>query len=245
MITKSYTIRGGGRFLAIFTDCAISAPAKELAKIANNNLDCVAIWDTGSTKTCINPRLVEQLGLAPIGTESFNTVNGCSKSDLYVVDVYLPNNLVVSSIVVAVADVPNCDVLLGMDIATLGDFVLTNRNGESVFSFQMPSVNYVDFTIENDITAVAEGDAFPIPPCLFLERELNRKGISIRQLIQATNLDKKEIKKILSGEQGLTIRTANLFEPFIGVSAKMLIKSQEWYYKYLYLQNIKSIHNDK
>ena len=38
-----------------------------------------------------------------------------------------------------------CEVLIGMDIITVGDFVVTNRNGKTVFSFQTPSTHEYDF----------------------------------------------------------------------------------------------------
>ena len=37
------------------------------------------------------------------------------------------------------------DVLIGMDIITLGDFSITNVNGKTVFSFRIPSTETVDY----------------------------------------------------------------------------------------------------
>ncbi|GMQ96553.1 MAG: hypothetical protein BMS9Abin15_0226 [Gammaproteobacteria bacterium] len=40
------------------------------------------------------------------------------------------------------------DVLIGMDIITLGDFAVTTYNGKTTFSFRMPSLTEIDFVKE-------------------------------------------------------------------------------------------------
>ena len=35
--------------------------------------------------------------------------------------------------------------LIGMDIIQMGDMAITNRNGRTVFSFQIPSAHRIDF----------------------------------------------------------------------------------------------------
>ncbi len=37
------------------------------------------------------------------------------------------------------------DILIGMDIITLGDFAITNYNNKTVFSFRFPSSEVIDF----------------------------------------------------------------------------------------------------
>ena len=36
-------------------------------------------------------------------------------------------------------------VLIGMDIITLGDFAITNQNHTTTFSFRMPSLHTIDY----------------------------------------------------------------------------------------------------
>ena len=38
-----------------------------------------------------------------------------------------------------------CDVLIGMDIITLGDFAVTNRDGITVMSFRTPAQGRIDY----------------------------------------------------------------------------------------------------
>jgi hypothetical protein len=41
-----------------------------------------------------------------------------------------------------------CDVLIGMDIITMGDFVVSNKGGVTVMSFRVPSSGNWDFVEE-------------------------------------------------------------------------------------------------
>src|SRR3972149_10734968 len=40
---------------------------------------------------------------------------------------------------------PSCDILIGMDLITLGDFAITNKDGQTMFSFRHPSLGHIDF----------------------------------------------------------------------------------------------------
>jgi len=61
------------------------------------------------------------------------------------INVYLPNKAKIVN-VKALEGTPNsCDMLIGMDVITLGDFAITNPNGKTVFSFRMPSMTEIDF----------------------------------------------------------------------------------------------------
>lgn len=42
----------------------------------------------------------------------------------------------------------NTDILIGMDIITLGDFAITNVGGKTVFSFRTPSTKMIDYVEE-------------------------------------------------------------------------------------------------
>jgi hypothetical protein len=48
---------------------------------------------------------------------------------------------------VIVANLPGCDILIGMDIIGMGDFAVSNYNGRIVFSFRVPSMAEIDFCI--------------------------------------------------------------------------------------------------
>lgn len=107
-----------------------------------------AIWDTGATNTGVTPRVVSECGLVPIGQTQVVGVHGEQLSNVYLIDVYLPNSVIVREI--TASEVPGLtsrldDILIGMDIIGLGDFAVSNYRGKTTFTFRMPSVEEIDF----------------------------------------------------------------------------------------------------
>ena len=54
----------------------------------------------------------------------------------------------VSTLYVMEGDMTDNDILIGMDVITLCDFAITNKDGKTVFSFDIPSTRITDYTIE-------------------------------------------------------------------------------------------------
>jgi len=55
------------------------------------------------------------------------------------VDILLPNNVAIPNVHVTEAlNLGEYDILIGMDIITIGDFSITNANKMTVFSFRIP-----------------------------------------------------------------------------------------------------------
>ena len=74
-------------------------------------------------------------------------VAGPHKTEIYLANITLPNNVVITSLEVTKGVVSDsADVLIGMDIINRGDFAVTNLGGKTMFSFRMPSVEHIDFT---------------------------------------------------------------------------------------------------
>lgn len=108
-----------------------------------------AIWDTGASKSCITESIVKDLSLIPVGKTSISTANGAVTVDTYFVNIGLPNGVMVPDVLVSCADLgKEIDVLIGMDIITMGDFSITNISGRTTFTFRIPSVKEVDFVDE-------------------------------------------------------------------------------------------------
>jgi len=105
----------------------------------------IAIWDTGATGTVISQKIVQECGLKSIGLVKVHTANEERLSNVYLVGVFLPSNVLFSQVRVTEGTILGADVLIGMDIITRGDFVVTNKDGKTVFSFRMPSVERIDF----------------------------------------------------------------------------------------------------
>jgi len=97
-----------------------------------------SIWDTGATNTVISSKVVESLGLKPIDKVRMSGVNSVVEANVYLVDLYLPNNVRIQSLNVAEGSINNCDVLIGMDVITIGDMAISNHGGQTKFTFSFP-----------------------------------------------------------------------------------------------------------
>lgn len=107
-----------------------------------------ALWDTGATNSVISQVVVDACELLPIGfTEVFH-VDGSYLSEVYLVNITLPSDFTVSNLSVAKADIPLADILVGMDIISLGDFAISNQNGGTKFTFRIPSIEDIDFAAD-------------------------------------------------------------------------------------------------
>lgn len=111
----------------------------------------IALWDTGATNTVINKNVVDQCGLIPIGITECYGVNGKHQSNVYLVNIYLPNKVVIPNLTVTEGVLKDIDVLVGMDVMGLGDFAVSNYKGITTFSFRFPSIETIDFVAKKPI----------------------------------------------------------------------------------------------
>jgi len=109
--------------------------------------DLIAVWDTGATGTTITTDVAKSFLLESMGPAVLRGVTGCAPCNRYLVSIHLPNGVVIPELEVTDCDYDiGCDVLIGMDIITLGDFAVSNFDGRTTFTFRMPSVERIDFT---------------------------------------------------------------------------------------------------
>lgn len=106
-----------------------------------------AIWDTGASASVITDSVVKALGLIPTGMSLVHTANGPTTQNTYIVDIMLPNGVVVRDVTVTGASSLSggCEVLIGMDIISLGDFSITQHKGATCMSFRIPSIHEIDY----------------------------------------------------------------------------------------------------
>jgi hypothetical protein len=67
------------------------------------------------------------------------------EAPFFYIDFKLPNDLIVPKILAPQGVPYGCDILIGMDVITLGDFAVSNHNGKTVFTFQTPSQGLTDY----------------------------------------------------------------------------------------------------
>lgn len=124
---------------ALQTDCDIYSLDGHLFHTDN------AMWDTGATTTIISSRIVRQLQLKPYQQGGISGIGGASNTNTYLVHVLIPTGDVVTNCEVMESDFEDYDVIIGMDIISLGDFCFTNPDDQSAFSFRIPAKEHVIF----------------------------------------------------------------------------------------------------
>jgi predicted aspartyl protease len=148
---NAFTATADGVLRVLQTPCkiceAISVMELKEGKPHPEFKEFVAIWDTGASASAISPRVVEALGLTPTGRGISDTAGGSVPVEKYSINIILPMNVGFSCLQVSCNNM-KVDVLIGMDIISMGDFCVTNKEGKTVFSFQTPSSHDIDFTKE-------------------------------------------------------------------------------------------------
>jgi len=126
----------------------------------------LAIWDTGATHSAITEKVVDDLGLKPTGIRNVRHAGGQSPSNTYLINISLPNNVMVGQVRVTevhlipddnTTDDKQPQLLIGMDIIGLGDFAVTNTDRKTTFSFRIPSVEEIDFVPSAKENNIIEG----------------------------------------------------------------------------------------
>ena len=110
----------------------------------------VALWDTGATGSAISEKVVRECNLKSIGPAQARTANDLIVTSRHLVNIHLPNNVVFVELPVTLLKLGDVDVLIGMDIISMGDFAVTNLDGAMTLSFRMPSQVTIDFVAEQE-----------------------------------------------------------------------------------------------
>jgi len=97
------------------------------------------MWDTGADTTIISSRIVNELKLQPYKQGGIAGIGGATGSNVYLVHVLVPTGDFVTSVEVMESDFEDIDVLIGMDVIIFGDFLITNKDGKTIFQFRTPS----------------------------------------------------------------------------------------------------------
>ena len=148
---RAFTVTGNGLCDKVITDIGVTQGAKpdeDQAKVLHVH-QTRALWDTGATKSVISPAVVKELGLQPVGMVKIKGATGDGNCRVFVVNFRLPNKTTVYGVMAAECDLDGFDVLIGMDVIVLGDLSLSHKDGKSMFSFRMPSIEGRDFVAEH------------------------------------------------------------------------------------------------
>lgn len=129
----------------IITDAFVSVPTKQnegrqLHKVR-------ALWDTGASNSVVTPHVISLLGISADGVAKTRHAGGESTVRTYLIDIGLPNRILLPHIRVSeCAEADNrFDIIIGMDIISLGDFSITGQGMRRMVSFCLPSTSFIDY----------------------------------------------------------------------------------------------------
>jgi predicted aspartyl protease len=148
----AFTFDYDGITKTIRTKCGVEKAFYSKEQYRAIPYDFTSLWDTGATSSVISTKVVNTLGLVSIGRTKIYHADGESIVNKHIVSIFLPNNILVPVLKVTESKLTNIDVLIGMDIITAGDFVITEPNRKTKFSFQIPSTHNTDY--ENEINNI-------------------------------------------------------------------------------------------
>lgn len=146
---KAFTLDHKGLAKSLQTQCGIceGVSVDDLSKGVKHPpiTNVTAIWDTGAEMSSISEKIVQAMGLVPVGRAKNYTAGGEIDVNIYVINILLPCNVSFAMIPVTGNDLGDADMLIGMDIISQGDFAVTNVGGKTTFSFRIPSVERIDY----------------------------------------------------------------------------------------------------
>ena len=146
MEPSAFTSRNERLTSELMTPCGVGASKGSSVPFDTADIQQFsALWDTGASGSVISTEVVTQLGLLPISQCKTYHAQGESVVNVYLVDILLPNQLLIRDVRVTEGRLNGFGVLIGMDIINLGDFALTHRDKKTVFSFQVPATHEYDF----------------------------------------------------------------------------------------------------
>ena len=145
-VSHSFTIEHNGRASVIQTKVHITEAFDPNNHPHPSFKEYIAIWDTGATNTVITKKVAVDCGLLPISMCRVETAGGAIDSSVFLVNLRLPQGVGVQHLRVTEAILNGAaDVLIGMDIIGMGDFAITNKDGKTVCSYRIPSIECIDF----------------------------------------------------------------------------------------------------
>jgi predicted aspartyl protease len=122
----------------------ISTPVTIYSSFSSSNSKIVttsAVWDTGANHSVLSPKIVQELELCTVDSKLVHGINNSRcLSDVVLATIKITDDLILTDRRFSVNTIPGTDVLIGMDIIMLGNFVINNTDGKTLFSFVIPPV---------------------------------------------------------------------------------------------------------
>jgi hypothetical protein len=97
---------------------------------------CIGVWDTGAMLTMITPNICSGLNLTQIDKTFISGVHSGKKEvPVVLIDLILEDKIRIPSVRAAVSEIPDLDMLIGIDVIQQGDFSISTVNHKTLFKF--------------------------------------------------------------------------------------------------------------
>jgi hypothetical protein len=139
---RAFTIGYEGLVSEISTPVRLEPVYTTDKNLLGTQAEIEAIWDTGANITCIKPSLRDRLKLRQselVEPITMSGIGGDVEADGTLVSIWLAPNFVLELCPVYIIDFPGKEeLLIGMDIITMGDLAVCNADGKTSCSFAVP-----------------------------------------------------------------------------------------------------------
>jgi uncharacterized protein YchJ len=152
VLFQAFTVKAqGGVLREIVTGVGVSVPFDPASGDPRPPVhQSKALWDTGATGSVVTKATARALNLQPTALAQVHHAGGVSEQNVYLVNLYLPNGVVMQAV-----RVTECEgteggwgAIIGMDVICTGDFAVTNVAGVTTVSFRYPSCETIDYVVE-------------------------------------------------------------------------------------------------
>lgn len=141
---KAITQKYSSKVESILSGCFVVKPVVD-GKVEYCEAENV-LWDTGATNTIMSKNIAEALKLTPIKKAMIAGIGGSIEAQTYQINLFFPvEGAWIKNLEVLACDLEDNDMIIGMDTITQGDLAITNKNGETWFSFRLPSEEHIEF----------------------------------------------------------------------------------------------------
>ena len=123
--------------------------SKVVIRKNGKSFNAIATWDTGSVCSIIGMNVVETLDLKPEYGHELITSSKREISAVYHIDIEFEQGILLKDVLVhdlANLNAQGIDMLIGMDIISLGDFAISNFDNHTQLTFRIPSTENLDFS---------------------------------------------------------------------------------------------------
>lgn len=153
--SSSFTVRADGKLPTIMFDVELSpATLTDRNYLNPNRRKCRVMWSTGAVRSQLSRKLIEELEL-----EAIVRAENEKQQLFYSLDVYLPNKVRMAKVemteITQAVPHPDIECIIGMDIISLGDCSVSHSDGNTFFSFRVPSLGGVDYVAQSNKNKVS------------------------------------------------------------------------------------------